>query len=161
RTENFYPESRYYETYPSKEFEKRIARKCFICNSPKHLRYNCPEVKKESEHERPSNSEAQTYFVVPQKGLHLKDITLGDKTVSALIDTGSSVSRIREDLSMKIVDQQKFTKKCNILSGIDKSHVLTFKQDLVIDEDHYSLTWYVVPTKHLNIEAILGTYTLD
>ncbi|GFT18325.1 hypothetical protein NPIL_343301 [Nephila pilipes] len=73
RTENFNPESRYYETYPSKEFEKRIPRKCLICNSPNHLRYNCPEIKKELEPERPSNSEVQTYFAVPQKGLHLKD----------------------------------------------------------------------------------------
>ncbi|GFS68338.1 peptidase A2 domain-containing protein [Nephila pilipes] len=138
RIEIFNPESRYYETHPRKEFEKRVPRKCFICNSPKHLRYNYPAVKKESEPERPSNSEVQTCFVVPQKGLHLKDITLGDKTISALIDTGSSVSLIREDVSTKIVDQQKFTKKCSILSGIGKSHVLTkgtFKHDLVIDED--------------------------
>ncbi|GFU27645.1 peptidase A2 domain-containing protein [Nephila pilipes] len=141
-----------------------MLRKCFICNSPKHLRYNCPEVKKESQPERPSNSEVQTYFVLPQKGLHLKDITLGDKTISALIDTGSSVSRIREDVSTKIVDQQKFTKKCNILSGIGKSYALTkgtFKHDLVVDEDRYSLTWHVVPTKHLNFEAIIGTDILE
>ncbi|GFU42214.1 hypothetical protein NPIL_350231 [Nephila pilipes] len=72
RTEHSNPESRYYEIHPSKEFEKRIPRKCFICNSPKHLRYNCPEVKKESEPEKPSNFEVQTYFVVPQKGLPLK-----------------------------------------------------------------------------------------
>ncbi|GFS81581.1 hypothetical protein NPIL_172541 [Nephila pilipes] len=70
RAENFNPESRYYETHPSKEFEKRIPRKCFNCHSPNHLLYNCPEVKKESEPERPSNSEVQTYFVVPQRGLH-------------------------------------------------------------------------------------------
>ncbi|GFT13725.1 retrovirus-related Pol polyprotein from transposon 17.6 [Nephila pilipes] len=160
RTENFNPERRFYETHPSKEFEKRIPRKCSICNSPKHFRYNCPEVKKESEPEKPSNFEEQTYFVVPQKGLPLKEITFGDKTVSALRGTGSSVSLIREDVSTKIVDQQKFSKKCNILSGIGKSYVLTkgtFKHDLVIDEDYYSLTWHVVPTKHLNFEAIIGT----
>ncbi|GFS73164.1 hypothetical protein NPIL_483891 [Nephila pilipes] len=40
-----------------------------------------------------------------------------------------------------------------------KSHVLTkgtFKHDLVIDEDYYSLTCHVVPTKHLNFKAIIG-----
>ncbi|GFT83673.1 hypothetical protein NPIL_444571 [Nephila pilipes] len=99
-----------------------MPRKCFICNSAKHLGYNCPEVKKESEHEKPSDFEVQTYFAVPQKGLPLKDITLGDKTISALIDTGSSVNLIHEDVNIKIVDQQMFFKKCNILSGIGKSH---------------------------------------
>ncbi|GFT91995.1 hypothetical protein NPIL_163461 [Nephila pilipes] len=68
------------------------------------------------------------------------------------MDTGSSVSLVREDINTKIVDQQKFTKKCNILSEISKSRVLTkgtFEHDLVIDEDRYSLTWYVVPTSKL------------
>ncbi|GFS85206.1 homeotic protein female sterile [Nephila pilipes] len=122
------------------------------------------KIKKESEPEKPSNFEVQTYFVVPQKGLPLKDITLGDKTISTMIDTGSSVSLIREDVSTKNVDQQKFSKKCNILSGKGKSHVFTkgtFKYDLVIDEDYYSLTWHVVQTKQLNFEAIIGTDILE
>ncbi|GFS82660.1 uncharacterized protein NPIL_700711 [Nephila pilipes] len=147
-----------------KDFEKRMLRKCFNYYSPNHLRYNYPEVQKQLEPERPSNSEVQTYLVVPQKGLHLKDISLGDKTISALIDTGSSVSLIFEDVSTKIVDQQKFSKKCNILSGIGKSHVLTkdsFEYNFIIDEDRYSLTWYVVPTKLLNFEAIIDTGILE
>ncbi|GFS94140.1 transposon Tf2-8 polyprotein, partial [Nephila pilipes] len=116
-------------------------------------RCNCTEVKKESEPARPSNSEIQTYFVVPQKGLHLRDITLGEKTIPALIDTSSSVSLIREAVSMKIVNQQKLSKKYNVPSGIGESHVLTkdsFEHDLVLDKYPYSLTWYVVPTKQLN-----------
>ncbi|GFT64263.1 hypothetical protein NPIL_245741 [Nephila pilipes] len=82
-----------------------MLRKCFIFSSPKHLRYNCPELKKESEPEKPSNFEVQTYFVVPQKGLPLKDITPGDKTICSLIDTGSSVSLFREDVSTKIAQR--------------------------------------------------------
>ncbi|GFT52323.1 hypothetical protein NPIL_215521 [Nephila pilipes] len=97
RTENLKPGKKHHETHPSKDFEIRMLRKRFNCHYPNHLRYNCPEVKKESEPERPSNSEAQTYFVVSQKRIYLKDITLGEKTISALIDTGSSVSLIRED----------------------------------------------------------------
>ncbi|GFT74765.1 homeotic protein female sterile [Nephila pilipes] len=80
------------------------------------------------------------------------------------MDTVSSVSLIREDVNTKIVDQQKFSKRCIVLSGIGKSHVLTkgsFEHDLFTDEDRYSLTWYVVPTKHLNFEAILGTNILE
>ncbi|GFS53275.1 peptidase A2 domain-containing protein [Nephila pilipes] len=147
-----------------KILKKRMLRKCFICHSPKHLRYNCPEVKKESEPERPSNFEVRTYFVVPLKGLYLKDITHGEKTISSLTDTCSSVSLIREDVSTKIVDHHKFSKKFNNLSGKGKSQVFTkgtFKHDLVIDEDRYSLTWYVVLIKHLNFEAIIGRDILE
>ncbi|GFT55281.1 transposon Tf2-6 polyprotein [Nephila pilipes] len=117
-----------------------------------------------SELEKPLNFEVQNYFVVPQKVLPLKDITLGDKTIFTFIDTGSSGSLIREVVSTKIVDKEKFSKKCNILSGIGKPHVLmkgTFKHNLVIDEDRYSLTWHVVPTKHLYFEAIIGTDILE
>ncbi|GFT54810.1 peptidase A2 domain-containing protein [Nephila pilipes] len=125
---------------------------------------SCPEVKKESEPEKPSKFEIQSYFVVPQKGLPLNDISLGDKTISALIDSGSSVNLIREYVSTKSVDQQKYSKKCNILSRIGKLHVLTkgtFKHNFFIDEDHHSLTWHVVPTKHLNFEAIIDTNILE
>ncbi|GFS81915.1 retrovirus-related Pol polyprotein from transposon 17.6, partial [Nephila pilipes] len=91
--------------------------------------------KKESEPARPLNSEEQIYFVVQQKGLHLRDITLGDKTISALMDTGSSVSLIREDVS-------------------------SFEHNFIINEDHYSLTWHVVSTEHLNFEAVIGANIL-
>ncbi|GFU08079.1 transposon Tf2-9 polyprotein [Nephila pilipes] len=81
------------------------------------------------------------------------------KTISAIMDTGSSVSLILEDVSTKIVGQQKFPKKCIVLSGIGKSQVLTkssFEHNFIIDKDHYFLTWHVVPTEYLNFEAVIG-----
>ncbi|GFW07699.1 RVP domain-containing protein [Trichonephila clavipes] len=85
---------------------------------------------KEIKREQP-NPQVQSCSVTPQKGLHLKSIMLGNEIVSALIDTGSTVSLIREDGS--------------------------FEYDFVLDKDQYSLTWHVVPTKQLNFEAIIGT----
>ncbi|GFT28031.1 transposon Tf2-6 polyprotein [Nephila pilipes] len=111
-----------------------MPRKCFIFHSPNHLSYNCPNVKKKMEHTRLSNSEVRICSVVLQNGLHLRDITFGEKTVSALIDTGSLISLIHEDVSKKIVDQQKFSKKCIVLSGIGKSQMLkkgSFEHDLI------------------------------
>ncbi|GFS39095.1 homeotic protein female sterile [Nephila pilipes] len=137
-----------------------MPRKCFNRHSPNHLSYNCPKVKKESEHVRPSISEVQTCSVITQKELLLKNITLGKKTISTLMDTGSSVSLIQEDVSTKIVDQPKFSKKCIVLLGIGKSQVLTkgsFEHDFVTDEDHYSLTLHVVPTEHLNFQGVIAT----
>ncbi|GFU62299.1 hypothetical protein NPIL_403741 [Nephila pilipes] len=94
RTEIFKLKRKHYETHSSKDFEKRKPRKCFYCPALNHLSYNCPKVKKESKLERPSNSEVQTCSVITQKELHLKNITLGEKAISALMDTGSSVSLI-------------------------------------------------------------------
>ncbi|GFS37640.1 peptidase A2 domain-containing protein [Nephila pilipes] len=134
-----------------------MPRKCFNCHSPNHLSYNCSKIKKDSEPATSSNSEVQSYFVVLQKGLQLRDIPIGEKTISALIDTCSTVSLIHEDVSTKIVNQQKLSKKYNALSGTGKSHVLTkgsFEHDFVLDEDHYSLTWYIVPKLYLNFEVI-------
>ncbi|GFT88026.1 hypothetical protein NPIL_400041 [Nephila pilipes] len=79
------------------------------------MSYNCPKVKKESEPARPSNSEVPICSVVPQKGLHLRDIILGEKTIPTVTDTGSSVSLFREDVCTKIVDQQELSKKYIVL----------------------------------------------
>ncbi|GFV20540.1 transposon Ty3-G Gag-Pol polyprotein [Trichonephila clavipes] len=83
---------------------------------------------KEIKREQP-NSQVQSCSVTPQKGLHLKNIMLGNEIVSALIDTGET---------------EVVTKG-------------SFEYDFVLEKDQYSLTWHVVPTKQFNFEAIIGT----
>ncbi|GFT41606.1 transposon Ty3-G Gag-Pol polyprotein [Trichonephila clavipes] len=83
-----------------------------------------------------------------------------NEIVSALIDTGSTVSLIREDISTKIVDNSRLSKTNTVLYGLGQTEVITkgsFEYDFVLNKDQYSLTWYVVPTKQLNFEAIIGT----
>ncbi|GFY06601.1 tigger transposable element-derived protein 6 [Trichonephila clavipes] len=84
---------------------------------------------------------------------------LGNEIVSALIDTGSTVSLIREDVSTKIVDHSILSKINTVLYGLGQTEVITkgFGYDFVLDKDQYSLTWHVVPTKQLNFAAIIGT----
>ncbi|GFX75595.1 transposon Tf2-6 polyprotein [Trichonephila clavipes] len=106
------------------------------------------------------NPQVQSCSVTPQKGLHLKSIMLGNEIVSSFIDTGSTVSLIREDVSTKIVDHSRLSKINTVLYGLGQTEVITkgsFKYDFVLDKDQYSLTWHVVPTKQLNFEAIIGT----
>ncbi|GFY51860.1 hypothetical protein TNIN_439561 [Trichonephila inaurata madagascariensis] len=43
RTGNFNPERRYLDTPPSREFDRRAPRKCYICHSLDHLSFNCPK----------------------------------------------------------------------------------------------------------------------
>ncbi|GFX35489.1 tigger transposable element-derived protein 6 [Trichonephila clavipes] len=113
---------------------------------------------KEIKREQP-NPQVQNCSVTPQKGLHLKSIMLGNEIVSALIDTGSTGSLIREDVSSKIVDHSRLSKINTVLYGLGQTKVITkgsFEYDFVLDKDKYSLTWHVVPTKQLNFEAIIG-----
>ncbi|GFT04059.1 hypothetical protein NPIL_164921 [Nephila pilipes] len=80
RNENFKPERKYLQTHLSKHFGRRTPRKCFICHCPNPFSHNSLEnqEKVESQPERPSTSEVHTCSVIPQKGLHLRDITLGE-----------------------------------------------------------------------------------
>ncbi|GFX98871.1 uncharacterized protein TNCV_1504471 [Trichonephila clavipes] len=106
------------------------------------------------------NPQVQNCSVPPQKGLPLKSIMLGNEIVSALIDTGSTVSLIREDISSKIVDPSRLSQINTVLYGLGQTEVIakgSFEYDFVLDKDQYSLTWHVVPTKQLNFEAIIGT----
>ncbi|GFT18446.1 RVP domain-containing protein [Trichonephila clavipes] len=85
---------------------------------------------------------------------------LGNEIVSTLIDTGSTVSLIREDVSSKIADYSRLSKINTMLYGLGQTEIITkgsFEYDFVLDKDQFSLTWHVVPTKQLNFEAIIGT----
>ncbi|GFW91227.1 transposon Ty3-G Gag-Pol polyprotein [Trichonephila clavipes] len=83
-----------------------------------------------------------------------------NEIVSALIDTGSTVSLIREDVNMNIVDHLRLSKINTVFYGLGQTEVITkgsFEYDFVLDKDQYSLTGHVMPTKQLNFEAIIGT----
>ncbi|GFY55147.1 hypothetical protein TNIN_89841 [Trichonephila inaurata madagascariensis] len=53
RTGNFNPERRYLDTPPSRDFDRRAPRKCYICHSLDHLSFNCPKARKEIKRENP------------------------------------------------------------------------------------------------------------
>ncbi|GFY05225.1 transposon Ty3-I Gag-Pol polyprotein [Trichonephila clavipes] len=124
RTGNFNPEKRYLGTPPSRDFDRRAPRRYYICHSLEHLSFNCPKAMKEIKREQP-NPQVQSCSVTPQKGLHLKSIMLGNEIVSELIDTGSTVSLNREDVSSKIVDHSRLSKINTVLYGLGQTEVIT------------------------------------
>ncbi|GFX07943.1 hypothetical protein TNCV_4162121 [Trichonephila clavipes] len=60
---------------------------------------------------------------------------LGNEIVSALIDTGSTVSLIREDVSSKIVDHSRQSKINTVLYGLGQTEKGSFEYDFVLDKD--------------------------
>ncbi|GFU34918.1 retrovirus-related Pol polyprotein from transposon 412 [Trichonephila clavipes] len=81
-----------------------------------------------------------------------------------LIDSGSTVSLLRENTSRRIMDPTKLSKNKMLLTGIGEAQVTTigsFEHKFKIDDENYSLTWHVVPTDKLKFEAVIGSDLLE
>ncbi|GFT45764.1 RVP domain-containing protein [Trichonephila clavipes] len=84
--------------------------------------------------------------------------------ITVLIDSGSTVSLLRENTSRKIMDPTKLSKNKMLLTGIGEAQVTTigsFEHEFKIDDENYSLTWHVVPTDKLKFEAVIGSDLLE
>ncbi|GFW44077.1 RVP domain-containing protein [Trichonephila clavipes] len=82
----------------------------------------------------------------------------------ALIDSGRTVSLLRENTSRRIMDPTKLSKNKMLLTGIGEAQVTTigsFEHKFKIDDENYSLTWHVVPTDKLKLEAVIGSDLLE
>ncbi|GFW30962.1 hypothetical protein TNCV_2940621 [Trichonephila clavipes] len=89
---------------------------------------------------------------------------MGNKIIEALIDSGSSVSLIREDVSKGIIEPSKLSKDISVLIGLGKYEVKTkgsFQRKIELDGEEYSLTWHVVPTPSLEFQAVIGSDILE
>ncbi|GFW23515.1 uncharacterized protein TNCV_3806121 [Trichonephila clavipes] len=84
--------------------------------------------------------------------------------ITALIDSGSTVSLLRENTSRRIMDPTKLSKNKMLLTGIGEAQVTTigsFEHEFEIDNENYSLTWHVVPADKLKFEAVIGSDVLE
>ncbi|GFX63496.1 transposon Tf2-9 polyprotein [Trichonephila clavipes] len=88
---------------------------------------------------------------------------MGNKIIEALVDSCSSVSLIREDVSKGIIEPSKLLKDISVLIGLGKYEVKTkgsFQRKIELDGE-YSLTWHVVPTPSLEFQAVIGSDILE
>ncbi|GFV59780.1 uncharacterized protein TNCV_956791 [Trichonephila clavipes] len=90
--------------------------------------------------------------------------TIQNVKITALIDSGSTVSLLRENTSRRIMDTTKLSKNKMLLTSIGEAQVTTigsFEHKFKIDDENYSLTWHVVPTDKLKFEAVIGSDLLE
>ncbi|GBM21834.1 hypothetical protein AVEN_32830-1 [Araneus ventricosus] len=107
-------------------------------NSRTSLKY-----KKSTDHVEETSNLVRTCFMAYQVETQTRNITLGKEPFTAVVDTGSSVSLAREDISRKIIGRSKLSQNRIVLSGIGGSKVSTkgsFQQDFTVDGDEYFLT---------------------
>ncbi|GFV07429.1 hypothetical protein TNCV_1737841 [Trichonephila clavipes] len=106
----------------------------------------------------------ETCTLIVKEGLRTKEIFFGKVNITALIDSGSTVSLLRENTSRRIMDPRKLSKNKMLLTGIGEAQVTTigsFEHKFKIDDENYSLTWHVVPTDKLKFEAVIGSDLLE
>ncbi|GFS72314.1 uncharacterized protein TNCV_1827241 [Trichonephila clavipes] len=106
----------------------------------------------------------ETCTLIVKEGLRTKEIFFGKVKITVLIDSGSTVSLLRENTSRRIMDPTKLSKNKMLLTGIGEAQVTTidsFEHEFKIDDENYSLTWHVVPADKLKFEAVIGSDLLE
>ncbi|GFS62980.1 retrovirus-related Pol polyprotein from transposon 17.6 [Trichonephila clavipes] len=141
--------------YYNKNYEKHSNH-----NSSKHI-YAQTNYSKSQKFKEPPK---ETCTLIVKEGLRTKEIFFGKVKITALIDSGSTVSLLRENSSRRIMDPTKLSKNKMLLTGIGEAQVTTIgsiKHKFKIDDENYSLTWHVVPTDKLKFEAVIGSDLLE
>ncbi|GBL98895.1 Retrovirus-related Pol polyprotein from transposon 17.6, partial [Araneus ventricosus] len=134
------------------------------CKGPGHYAVDCTKRRKDSKNNKSSSSPVQICSRISKERIKTRKITIGNKTFEALIDTGSSVTLIREDVSKGIIEQSKLSRDIVVLSGLGKYEVKTkgsFQREIELDGEKYSVTWHVVPTPYLEFQAVIGSDILE
>ncbi|GFV05777.1 transposon Tf2-9 polyprotein [Trichonephila clavipes] len=89
---------------------------------------------------------------------------MANKIFEALVDSGSSVSFIREDICQEIIESSELSKDIVVLSGLGKNEIKTkgsFQQKIELDGEEYPLTWHIVPTLYLKFEAVIRSDIME
>ncbi|GFV96216.1 uncharacterized protein TNCV_1871761 [Trichonephila clavipes] len=139
--------------YYNKNYEKHSNH-----NASKHAQTNYSKSQKFKEPPK------ETCTLIVKEGLRTKEIFFGKVKITALIDSGSTVSLLRKNTSRRIMDPTKLSKNKMLLTGIGEAQVTTigsFEHEFKIDDENYSLTWHVVPTDKLKFEAVIGSDLLE
>ncbi|GFT26387.1 retrovirus-related Pol polyprotein from transposon 17.6 [Trichonephila clavipes] len=137
---------------------------CSYCKGPGHYAVDCTKRPKCSKINTSTDSSIQICSRTSRERIKTRKITMGNKIIEALIDGGSSVSLIREDVSKGIIEPSKLSKDIAVLIGLGKYEVKTkgsFQRKIELDGEQYFLTWHVVPTPNLEFQAIIGSDILE
>ncbi|GFX63012.1 uncharacterized protein TNCV_3465571 [Trichonephila clavipes] len=132
--------------------------------SPCHQVRICSKISRQRAERKFKEPPKETCTLIVKEGLRTKEIFFGKVKITALIDSGSAVSFLRENTSRRIMDPTKLSKNKMLLTGIGEAQVTTigsFEHEFKIDDENYSLTWHVVPTDKLKFEAVIGSDLLE
>ncbi|GFS79235.1 transposon Ty3-I Gag-Pol polyprotein [Trichonephila clavipes] len=98
---------------------------CSYCKGPGHYAVDCTKRPKCSKINNSTDSSIQICSRISRERIKTRKITMGNKIIEALVDSGSSVSLIREDVSKGIIEPSKLSKDISVLIGLGKCEVKT------------------------------------
>lgn len=137
---------------------KKLGTKCFRCNNFGHVAANCKSDK------QTENSEVSvTSVTVVKDSIPYKEVCIENVKFDALIDTGSPISLIKENVINKLsnVELRIVNKQ---ISGFGKGQSMAkqyFNSKIEIDSCEYWLDFYVVPNDAMSFTAIIGRDIMD
>lgn len=140
--------------------KKSLGKKCFKCNRFGHEANNCYAQLKSVEN-KPIN-EVNT-MTIDQSIKMIKKIRVENVHLDALIDTGSQLSLIREDVFCNLRVTKLFERKIK-LTGFANGAMETegyFQATTVIDGIKHDVTLHVVPRAAMNFDVIIGMDVLS
>ncbi|KAG7196835.1 hypothetical protein KM043_017596 [Ampulex compressa] len=124
--------------------------KCFNCNSFGHIATICPEKKTKQ-----SIAKVNCVGSYSNESVSIK---VDNVRCAALVDTGSDVSLIRQDIYQK-TNNEELCQTSRVLTRFGKAQVVPigrFNAKVLIDEYEYTIGMLVVPQGVMTSEVILG-----
>ncbi|GFY62178.1 peptidase A2 domain-containing protein [Trichonephila inaurata madagascariensis] len=91
---------------------------CSYCKGPGHYAVDCTKSPKCSKINNSTDSSIQICSRISRERIKTRKITMGNKIIEALIDSGSSVSLIRENVSKGIIEPSELSKDIAVLFGL-------------------------------------------
>lgn len=132
--------------------------KCFKCNDYGHIAQNC---KKESSCNDSKTNVALVESSVKQEAL--VEIKIKNEKIQTMVDTGSPISFMREDVFSKHKTFELHNVCRQILGFGDGKSIAKgrFEANVMICNREYILEFYVVPADSMKLEAIIGRDVLS
>lgn len=136
--------------------------KCFNCNEFDHKAFECKKEKiKKKKKEEPEKAEPVNSLNAP-KSMY-KIVSIHDRELNALIDTGSQFNIINKSTYEKI-GYPTLSESNLHFSGFGPNKVQTvgyFKDIIMIEGDNFPMTIYVVTDNVMIMEAVVGNELLS